>query len=103
MIGYTEDSGSRVYRLYDEEAGQVVVSRDVIFDADKRAASNFGSDNNTNRETELESSIDLELGSALGPGVNNTVPQLEEPNEEDSAQPLTPIDPGSVPSGPGRW
>lgn len=34
LIGYAEDRGSGVYRLYNEEVGQVFVSRDVLFDED---------------------------------------------------------------------
>ena len=32
MIGYREESGSRVYRVYDENSKQVLLTRDVVFD-----------------------------------------------------------------------
>jgi len=32
LIGYEENSGSRVYRVYDKKTGQVLVTRDVVFD-----------------------------------------------------------------------
>jgi len=32
LIGYDENSGSRVYRVFDEEARQVFMTRDVVFD-----------------------------------------------------------------------
>jgi len=32
MIGYREESGSRVYRVYDENTKQVLLTRDVVFD-----------------------------------------------------------------------
>ena len=32
MIGYQEESGSRVYRLYDDSTTQVLITQDVVFD-----------------------------------------------------------------------
>jgi len=32
MIGYREESGSRVYRVYDEDTKQVLLTRDIVFD-----------------------------------------------------------------------
>jgi len=32
FIGYEENRGSRVYRVYDKKTGQVLVTRDVVFD-----------------------------------------------------------------------
>jgi len=52
LIGYAEDSGSRVYRLYDEAVGQVVVSRDVIFDEGKTSDSNLRADTNSRTSEE---------------------------------------------------
>jgi len=32
MIGYKEECGSRVYRVYNETTKQVLITRDVVFD-----------------------------------------------------------------------
>ena len=36
LVGYTEESGSRIYRVYDEETNQVFITRDVVFDEAKQ-------------------------------------------------------------------
>jgi transposase InsO family protein len=32
LVGYAEDTGSKVYRLLNQDDGKIIVSRDVIFD-----------------------------------------------------------------------
>jgi len=96
MIGYAEDSGSHVYRLYDEEAEQVLVSRDVIFNEDVTGTGSQMAPNTnsrTNEKTVRESMVELELESATGTGTNTTLPPQPNPNKGDSAELLPPIDP----------
>jgi len=95
LIGYAEDSGSRVYRLYDEAVGQVVVSRDLNCDEGKTSDSNLRADTNsrTSQETQWESAVELELGSAIENETRNTLPAATTSNDNESAELLPPIDP----------
>ena len=37
FIGYAEDDGTRVYKLYQKETGRIITSRDVVFDEINRS------------------------------------------------------------------
>ena len=42
FIGYAEDQGTRVYKLYNETTGRVITSRDVVFDENVKTTINGG-------------------------------------------------------------
>jgi len=102
LIGYNEQSGSRVYRVYDEECKQVFISQDIIFEE--------GSENHsrsTTQKTESPQENDAEpsgaedlanwySGSDTASTHENASPHAEE--EPRVGQPLPPIDPDEDPN-----
>jgi len=72
-----------------------VVSRAVIFDEGKTSDSNIRADTNsrTSEETQWESAVELELGSGIENDRRNTLPAATTSNDNESAEPLPPIDP----------
>jgi len=93
MIGYEEDSRSRVYRVYDEGTKQVSITRDVVFDE------------TTTKETQTTTLQGSDQGLSEGSfeiqektnGNKGEKEEGESPSEEEdevsTGQPLPPIDP----------
>ena len=48
FIGYAEDDGTRIYKLYEKETGRIITSRDVVFDESNNSLPS------TNLDIELE-------------------------------------------------
>jgi len=100
LVGYAEDSGSSVYRVYDEEAKQVFTTRDVVFNEETKEHS---TDSFRNAVLMEEEEIGRETTQNL-PNQNTTTkgsltgarriaPFLEEEDDVSIGEPLPPIDP----------
>ena len=97
MIGYTENIGSSVYPLYNKDAGQALVSIDVIFHEDVTATGSWmrpDTNSRTNENTVVESTVKLALESAAGAATNTILPPQTRPNKRNSEEPLPMINPG---------
>ena len=99
LIGYTEESGSRVYRVYDEGTQQVLVTRDVVFEEEAGDKSpQVDPDRNLGIEEE-EVPIDIQQSQRDTPFREGIGMIPEDPalslEEEDATigDPLPPIDP----------
>jgi len=99
LIGYTEESGSRVYRVYDEETQHVLVTRDVLFEEEASEKSpQFDPNQNLGIEEE-EVPIDIQESQIDTPIREGILRIPEDPAlllEEENAtigDPLPPIDP----------
>jgi len=96
MIGYKEESGSRVYRVYDENTKQVLITHDLIFDetaTEDRTDSQYGT--GTEMETH-RSSLSSEINQEnLPEEKSERVGQAptEEEDEGTIGRPLPPLDP----------
>ena len=97
MIEYAEDSRSRVYRLNNEAVGLVVVSGNIIFDKEgKTNEANIRlstvTDSRISENTVSESTVELELWSAIQNGTRNTIPAAIDPNKVESTELLPQMD-----------
>jgi len=96
MIGYVEDSGSRVYRLYDAATRQVLVSRDEIFDETQKAGkyrNGSNTDSKTGHPALFADTTEAEPGSFSMVEEDNYLPSVPLPEGDDTAEPLPLIDP----------
>jgi len=100
LVGYAEDRGSRVYRVYDEEAKQVFTTRDVVFNEETKEHSTDSFRNPVLMEEEeigrettqnLPNQNTTTKGSLTG--ARRIAPFLEEEDEVTIGEPLPPIDP----------
>ena len=104
MIEYVEQSGTCVYRVYDEETRQVLVSRDVIFDEKQKAEDHgIGSNTNINNKTHVEDISKPELESSFTVESDHYSPVEAAPLGGDTAQPLPPIDPAEADPAPESY
>jgi len=96
MIWYKEESGSRVYLVYDENTKQVLITRDLIFD---ETATQDRTDSLHSPATEIETHSSLQSSEinqeSLQEKKSERVGQTptEEEDEETIERPLTAIDP----------
>jgi len=106
MIGYREESGSRVYQVYDEDTKQVLLTRDIVFDetgqeltphtvpgttAEQEPDKLSAGTNEQDRQIEYEAS--WERGKTPS----------EEEDEESPGETLPPIDPDEVNTAPHAY
>jgi len=97
LIGYEEKSGSRVYRVYDKNTGQVIITRDIVFDEklkgntlEKRVEQMVQEEKNAETAGSLASKENLADGRTDPPGIAVSPMEGEDLGEGD---PLPPIDP----------
>ena len=100
LVGYAEDSGSRVYRVYDEEAKQVFTTRDVVFNEETKEHSTDSFRNpvlmeeeEIGRETTQNLPNENTTSKGSLTGARRIAPFLEEEDEVSIGEPLPPIDP----------
>ena len=84
FVGYEEEAGTKVYRIYDPKAKQVMVARDVIIDESNNVSPDTVTDNLGQKTT-----IDWEPESQI-PTVNPEISN-EVPSEYDRLDPVTPL------------
>jgi len=99
LIGYKEESGSRIYRVYDLDTKQVLITRDIVFD-EKSTGVTLGKESGTRSQNTCESLSEssedtLEGELAQGERESEDIPQIstEVEDQEEMAEPLPPIDP----------
>jgi len=96
MIGYKEESGSRVYRVYDETTKQVLVTRDVVFDETTTIKVLQQDDGQAGVQLAgLEELADLQVEQRFATGNEGQERGYSSGDEEEagSGRPLPPIDP----------
>jgi len=104
MIGYKEESGSRVYRVYDETTKQVLVTRDVVFDETTTIKVLQQDDGQAGVQLAgLEELADLQVQERFATGNEGQERGYSSGDEEEagSGRPLPPIDPEEG-NGPGQ-
>lgn len=101
LVGYTEESGSRVYRVYDENTKQVFVTRDVVFDEGKKkelsvagsTSSGLTEEDRINTHTVGESPTQNPTTKECPTPTRSTRLSPESAVEVSRGEPLPPIDP----------
>jgi len=96
MIGYKEESGSPVYRVYDETTKQVLVTRDVVFHETTTIQVLQQDDGQAGVQLPgLEKLADLQVQERLATGNEGQEGGYSSEDEEEagSGRPLLPIDP----------
>ena len=98
MIGYQEESGSRVYRVYDETTSQVLTTWNIVFDETTTPKTGLQEEEVAGiRIVGKQVLEDLPLQETMLEGHEDQgqVPSLSKEEEDDSglAEPVPPIDP----------
>jgi len=95
LIGYTEESGSRVYRVYNEGPKQVSVRRDVVLEEESRQSLPHSSPNTNFTEeagnTVSNIQIDTPMSEEIGARPRSATPSTVE-QDLTIGDPLPPID-----------
>jgi len=101
LVGYAGESGSRVYRVYDENTKQELLTRDVVFDEGKKKE--LSAEGSSSTVLRKQDRIDTHtVGESPTPNpttkesptpTRSTRLSLESAEEVSMGDPLPPIDP----------